>query len=232
MNLKELKKEIPYRWKVQTVSKFKPQATCVAYIDARDCMDLLDAVCGAENWQDSYNEINGKLFCSVGIHTSSRWVHKTDTGTESSYEKDKGVVSDAFKRACVKWGVGRFLYSLEVKYVATNEQSSGNNHPYPVDDNGKRIWDLTAHFNNPAKKTAKKKAPAKKEVTKKEPLMTMDDFNKVLALGKTVAGSISDSDMRKVVEWYNPEKLKSKVPFLLDNLADIIDKYTMEVING
>ena len=42
MNLKDLSKEIPFKWRVQSTKYGK--TTCVAYIDARDCMDLLDEV--------------------------------------------------------------------------------------------------------------------------------------------------------------------------------------------
>ena len=35
MNLKDLSKELPYKWRVQS-TKFG-KTTCVAYIDARDC---------------------------------------------------------------------------------------------------------------------------------------------------------------------------------------------------
>jgi len=45
MEFKELKKELPYKWRVQS-TKFG-KTTCVAYIDARDCQDLLDEVVGA-----------------------------------------------------------------------------------------------------------------------------------------------------------------------------------------
>ena len=52
MELKNLKKEIPYQWKIQstpkewkTESNSTKKGTCVAYIDARDVMDLLDDVC-------------------------------------------------------------------------------------------------------------------------------------------------------------------------------------------
>ena len=47
MNLKDLKKQIPYQWRVQSFSKNKAQAQCVAYIDARDVMNLLDEVVGS-----------------------------------------------------------------------------------------------------------------------------------------------------------------------------------------
>jgi hypothetical protein len=148
MNLEELKKEMPYQWRVQSFSKNKPSCSCVAYIDARDVMDRLDLVCGAGNWQDKFEVINGQLFCHIGIFVNDKWVWKTDTGTESQTEKEKGLVSDAFKRAAVKWGVGRFLYNLEVQYIDANEVKTTSNYPYPVDKQGKRIYDLTKHINS------------------------------------------------------------------------------------
>jgi hypothetical protein len=44
MDLKLLTQELPYKWKVQAWNKDKTKALCVAYIDARDAMRLLDSV--------------------------------------------------------------------------------------------------------------------------------------------------------------------------------------------
>lgn len=149
-----LKQEIPYQWRVQSFSKNKALASCIAYIDARDVMNLLDKVVLPENWQDTYVTIDGKLFCGIGIKCGDQWVWKWDTGTESQTEKEKGIVSDSFKRAAVKWGVGRFLYDLDVKYVATNgikgDHDSATHKKYPsvIDANGKIVFDITKHINS------------------------------------------------------------------------------------
>lgn len=119
MNLQELKKEIPFKWRVQSANKYG--ATCVAYIDSRQAQDLLDEVCGAENWQVKYEEHKGNLFASVGIKVNNDWVWKSDCGTESNMEKEKGEASDSFKRACVMWGLGRFLYSKKVVVLPVKE---------------------------------------------------------------------------------------------------------------
>jgi len=148
MNLNELKKKIPYQWRVQSYSRNKPSASCVAYIDARDVMDLLDEVVGPENWKDEFQVINEQLFCTLSIKCGDEWVGKTDTGTESQTEKEKGLVSDAFKRAAVKWGIGRFLYSLDIKFINANETKRDNNYPYPVDAQGKRIYNVTEYINS------------------------------------------------------------------------------------
>lgn len=153
MNIKDLKKEIPYKWRVQSYSANKPQAQCVAYIDARDVMDLLDDALGAENWQSDFKEADDKLFAGIGIKVNNEWIWKWDTGSESNMEAEKGQVSDSFKRAGVKWGIGRFLYNLDIKYVETNEKllkenGKPKNYPYVIDMNGKRVYDLTKYINS------------------------------------------------------------------------------------
>lgn len=94
------------------------------YKDARVDMRLLDEVVGAENWQRKHELIDGQLFCTVSIRNEKgEWVGKQDVGTESNTEKEKGRASDAFKRACFNWGVGRELYSCPFVWVnlAQNE---------------------------------------------------------------------------------------------------------------
>ena len=173
MNLEELKQEIPFKWRVQSYSKHKAQASCVAYIDARDAMDLLDKVCGSADWQVKYKDVGGLLFASVGIYTGDMWVWKSDTGSESNVEKDKGHASDAFKRACVHWGIGRFLYSKKIKYIDASEKKTRDNFPYPV-FNGQRVWDITKHFNDIDKLDGyKPKAKADKPPLKKDQYDTM-----------------------------------------------------------
>lgn len=149
MQIESLKRKIPYKWRVQSFSEYKPEATCVAYIDARDVMDLLDEVCGPENWQVRYEEHKWNLFASVWIKVDDEWVWKTDCGVESNTEREKWEASDAFKRACVHWGVGRFLYSLGIHRVKANEKKTKNpvNYPYVTDEAWKRVWDLSAHIN-------------------------------------------------------------------------------------
>lgn len=155
MKLKDLKKEIPYQWRVQSFSKFKPTATCVAYIDARDVMNILDEVIGEENWQDDYKLIDGKLLAGIGIKTDSGVVWKWDTGTESDTEAEKGQMSDAFKRAGVKWGIGRFLYNLDIRTVNTDGAKT-DSHKYPkvIDAQGKPVYNISEHINSMKGKVA------------------------------------------------------------------------------
>ena len=74
-------------------------------------MDILDETVGADYWERSHSRDNAN--CAVRIYNQQlkQWVSKEDTGTESNTEKEKGLASDSFKRACVNWGIGRELYS-------------------------------------------------------------------------------------------------------------------------
>jgi hypothetical protein len=133
MNLQDLKKEIDFKWRVQSSNQYG--ANCVAYIDSRQAQDLLDEVCGAENWQCKYEVHKGNLFCSIGINCdfheqSPVWVWKSDCGTESQVEKQKGESSDAFKRAFVMWGGGRFLYSKKIIKLPVKDNGKGKFLPY------------------------------------------------------------------------------------------------------
>lgn len=82
-------------------------------------MKILDETVGAENWKRNHELINGNLFCNVSIYDEAKkeWVTKQDVGTESYTEKEKGQASDAFKRACFNWGIGRELYTAPFIWI-------------------------------------------------------------------------------------------------------------------
>lgn len=83
------------------------------YQDARCAMNILDATLGCSAWQKEYYEAAGLLFCRIGIYDAEtkQWLWKSDTGSKSNIEEEKGLASDAFKRAAVAWGIGRELYT-------------------------------------------------------------------------------------------------------------------------
>ena len=113
INLEKLKEPITPRWRVQSTKNNK--AICVPYLDARQVQERFDSVCGAGKWQNSYDPETGRS--SIGLYLDGDWIWKSDVGTESNVEKVKGMASDAFKRAAVLWGVGRFLYKLGTKVL-------------------------------------------------------------------------------------------------------------------
>ncbi len=111
--LAELRKPFPANkisFKVQTKPSEKGNSLVVAYIDARDVMERLDEVVGPD-WSDRYEKagtVQG-LVCYLTVCGVTR----ADVGDENNEnEPVKSAYSDAFKRAAVKFGVGRFLYDL------------------------------------------------------------------------------------------------------------------------
>ena len=110
-------------WRAQSIKKDGTAAMALAYLDARDVMDRLDAVCGPQGWQaEHYDCGGGKMACKIGIHSrivddEPQWVWKSDGAGETQIEAEKGAFSGALKRAGVMWGIGRYLYSLPAPWV-------------------------------------------------------------------------------------------------------------------
>jgi len=122
MNLQDLHAPFPaaeIEWRVGSTNSDKSSGLALAYLTARHVMERLDAVCGPENWQDRYEFHGARTVCylSIRIHAGdptkvSEWVTKADGAGDSDVEAEKGAISDALKRAAVKWGIGRYLYDL------------------------------------------------------------------------------------------------------------------------
>ena len=81
------------------------------YKDARCDMNILDETVGKLNWKREHSRDNANCTVSIWDDDKGIWVPKEDTGTESFTEKEKGLASDSFKRACFNWGIGRELYT-------------------------------------------------------------------------------------------------------------------------
>ena len=101
-------------------------------------MDRLDTVVGPENWQDKYEETAKRIICSLGIKIGNDWIWKADGAGDTDMEGEKGGLSDAFKRAAVKHGIGRYLYGIHVPWIDL--------------DNGRipRSWDGNQYLPEPS----------------------------------------------------------------------------------
>ncbi len=129
MNLSDLKAPFApskISWRIGSTNADKTKGMALAYIDARDVQDRLDEVCGVGGWQNRYVPMHDKkTVCEIGIlimheytNVQPEWIWKSDGAGDSDVEAEKGALSDSFKRAAVKWGIGRYLYDLESPWVA------------------------------------------------------------------------------------------------------------------
>lgn len=93
------------------------------YKDSRCDMRILDETFGVMGWRDSYQSINGELFCSIEVWDAekSQWVAKQSNGSPSNMEAEKGRASDAFKRAGFMLGIGRELYTAPFIWVSSEK---------------------------------------------------------------------------------------------------------------
>ena len=103
------------------------------YKNARVDQNILDETFTPFGWQNEYEEFKGNMYCSIGIKDDDgEWIWKSNCGTESNIEKEKGEASDAFKRAGVNWGIGRELYTAPKIKI--------KGHTYKTNRNGKDVW--------------------------------------------------------------------------------------------
>lgn len=105
-------------WRVGATDKEKTKGIALAYVDARDVMKRLDDVMGLD-WQCRYPFAG---CCEIGLRINGEWIWRSNGADETDVEGVKGQYSDAFKRAAVLWGVGRYLYYLPNVWAAIKAQ--------------------------------------------------------------------------------------------------------------
>lgn len=110
-------KESEIEVRVQSVTE--KGCILLLYKDARCDMNILDETVGIYGWERKHEVIKDNLYCTVSLwdKENNRWVSKSDCGSESNTEKEKGHASDSFKRACFNWGLGRELYTSPFLWV-------------------------------------------------------------------------------------------------------------------
>ena len=169
-------------WRLQYVNEQRMQGIAVPYLDARAVADRLDEVVGQNRWKDSYtpwhDSVSGKKtkssqLCTISIYDDElgQWIDKTDGAEDSDIEAVKGGLSDAFKRAAVKWNIGRYLYSFNTVWVAA--EARGNSYVIPESENAKleKAYNdtIAKMFGTPAPKQTTTQ-PTQKQNTQPQPV--------------------------------------------------------------
>jgi len=113
------------RWKPATVRG--DRALALAYVTSRAIMDRLDEVVGIDGWEDSYEfQPDGTALCRLRVRIGDVWLTKMDVGGQSEQpdegDRKKSAISDALKRTAVKFGIGRFLYTLPQQWCDYDPQ--------------------------------------------------------------------------------------------------------------
>jgi hypothetical protein len=109
-------------WRPGATNADKTKALALTYLTSRAVMDRLDDVVGPPNWRDDFKPgPDGGLICGLSLRLDGEWITKWDGAENTDIEAIKGGLSDAFKRAAVKWGIGRYLYKLPSAWVACEQ---------------------------------------------------------------------------------------------------------------
>lgn len=96
------------------------------FIDSRSVVKLLDETVGAMNWQTDFYEVNGQMFGKLGIwdDDKNQWVWKSDVGSETNIEAQKGAVSDCYKRLLARWGVTELYTAPKIRIDNPNKYTN------------------------------------------------------------------------------------------------------------
>lgn len=128
-----------HSWRAQQVARDGNRAQALVYITSRAVQNRLDDVCQPDGWEGRFAETaSGRVIATISICFGERWVAKSDGAGATAMEGVKGGLSDAFKRAAVMWGIGRYLYDLPQVWAECDviRESTGDMRLR----NGKPIW--------------------------------------------------------------------------------------------
>ena len=112
-------------WKPQVSTRDKARAMAVAYADTRAYEDVLNTVCPGE-WETAatFQPVNGSRLACI-VHLTIAGVTRAGDG-ESPTDDDNAATSafaQGFKRACSRFRLGRYLYSLPKKWVPYHKET-------------------------------------------------------------------------------------------------------------
>lgn len=118
-------------WRAGSVSRDKKRAQALAYAEPRVYEDRLNEVLGPD-WSCRFMSWGEqRLICELTVRFQDNGSEVREITRTSSGEFDSGdrvaqgtaAEAQAFKRACSKFGLGRYLYDLPVNWVGFDENS-------------------------------------------------------------------------------------------------------------
>lgn len=148
IDLKELSRPFEQQdleWRIQQsgITGDNPWAMVIPYVTNRAIQMRLDDVVGPGNWKNRYKPDGDGFLCGLSIKIDGEWIEKWDGAEKTSIEPMKGGLSNSMKRAAVQWGIGRYLYNLDVVFavckIVGSRRDSTNNYVSMKSDGSQRI---------------------------------------------------------------------------------------------
>lgn len=208
---------------VRVQSTKNGKANMLLYIDSRAVTQMLDEAVGPMNWTTEFYECNGQMMGKLGIwdEEKKQWVYKSDTGSESNIEAEKGLVSDVYKRMLSRWGCVELYSSPKILLDDDGYGNSG----YKVseidyDDNrkithlvlvnrfGKEVyrWDRDNAPQTP--KMAPQRVIATPQTTDPLEFVVTTPMDTLKAYYETTKGNVEGKELEELVKWKNYYKGK------------------------
>jgi hypothetical protein len=192
--------------RVQSVKNGK--ATMLLYIDSRCVTNLLDEAVGCMNWQTEFYQVNGLIMGKLGIWDDDKktWVWKSDTGTESNIEAEKGQISDTYKRLLSRWGVTELYTAPRIQL----DDDGYNNTGYKVSEityEGRKITHLVI-VNRFGKEAFRWDINADNSTSKPSPVLTPSKDKRTLLTEfcqAQMTNGANRDELGKFYKYYEPK---------------------------
>lgn len=168
--------------------------------------------------------LRASVQCDLAIHIDGNLVMRSDVGEEIGDEDDiklvKTVYSDSFKRAAVHFGIGEYLYGIDMGVISDDDVEYGRISQKASDKlRAKYAGLIGSAGESPAVKAAQKPAkaaPAKDDGLAKE--MDNQDEQIVSAIGELA--TMNGKQRKDALDWAKGTKDKSKaLNMALENAA-------------
>ena len=136
--------------KVKQVGEKGAQA--LLYKTSRVDMAILDEIFGITNWTNEYRDIDGVLYCGIGIRESGdkpfvwKWSNGIESRSDGEGNEVKGEASDALKRAGFLCGIGRELYTAPFIFLNVETQPQTDKEGKKIYKNGKLQYELKDRY--------------------------------------------------------------------------------------
>ena len=110
-------------WRLQQAEENGKWGIAVPYVTNRAIQTRLDDVAGPDGWYNEYKPWHNTgskaaQICGISIYFPEKgFITKWDGAEDSDIEPVKGGLSDSMKRAAVQWGIGRYLYGMDMGFV-------------------------------------------------------------------------------------------------------------------
>lgn len=200
-------KELKFRLLREEEIEVRPQSikngkcNLLLYMTSRTVTDLLDETVGSRNWTSEFYTVNNMVVCRIGIWDEDKkmFVYKSDTGSESNIEAEKGLFSDCYKRCLSRWGCNE-LYSAPS--IVVDDDGYGNRGYYVryirYDEDTRRIIEL--HICNRFDKEVFSWNINSKPQEKQKPVDTNENYKKLKDFCSSKKGKV---DITKLTEFFN-----------------------------